>query len=134
MENTPLSLRSQAYTGLANPAGLQMKAETKVKPAVSNPKDSGVGAEPQTATQTTVKVDHPVRLESQLLVDNDAAPALSKRNLNLPSPSKVKKDYAVKTSGSVGNDIENISTNGSSTSSPIKNTPSKAPKASYTRV
>ena len=134
MENTPLSLRSQTYSGLANPASLQMKAETKAKPVLSNPKESGVGSDSQIATQATVKVDHPVRLESQLLVDNDAAPALSKRNLNLPSPSKVKKDYAVKTSGSVGNDVENISANGSSTSSPIKNTPSKAPKASYTRV
>ena len=123
IENTPLSNRSQVYDGLVNPINPQNKAEAKIN------KEDGVGIEPQTAT---AKVDHPVKLES-LSVDNDA-PALTKRNLNLPSPSKVKKDFAVKPSSSLGNDVENISANGSSTSSPIKNTPSKAPKASYARV
>ena len=107
--------------------------EPKVLAGAQASQTVGEGAEPQVAAQGAVKAEYQVKLESQPLAEADTTSALSKRNPNVPSPSKVKNDLAVKTP-SLGHDAENVSVNGSSTSSPIKNTPSKAPKASYARA
>ena len=127
LENTPLGLRSQVYSGV-NAVNGQASLGSQVK------KDGEVATEVQSSGQSQVKTDASVKLEPPLSFAGDQASALGKRNPNIPSPSKVKKDYPVKASAGAGPEAENVSVAASSASSPLKNTPSKVPKASYARA
>ena len=132
-ENTPVYLRSKMYSAL-DAFQAQVKGDGSAKAnGATNVRVEQV-TEPQLAVQPVVKVELEGKHDVLAAGENDHAFALSKRNPNVPSPSRMKKDFAVKAASTLGHDVENISAAGSSTSSPIKHTPSKAPRVTYPRT
>ena len=132
-ENTPVYLRSKMYSALD---AFQAQAKTDGQVKANGAINAHVEhiTEPQLAVQPVVKVDFEGKHDKQAADESDSALALSKRNPNVPSPSRIKKDFAVKAASTLGHDVENVSVTGSSTSSPIKHTPSKAPRIPYPRT